>query len=276
LPEAHAIYWAYKGLNLTRDVELRREDLVTLRRVIFQSLQLAFMRGRLIYPNKAGNEFVYGPNLEIVEQTSNAYIEQAMLEPDKRDNILNAHKNFLGTAVYHLFTHNRKQQAEQWFNTMKQMYPEATTVAGFPVENVEDFALSRVQEDIGETDPNRVKTIIMGAFETAFWNYALADEESDAVAVNHELFARRVWQRYQQAISGYEKNQQRVGLPPLPLIREEVLKGMLSPEFEMEPLLAAQLRTRLNLPPDYGLTETAPAEPQPQPAAPGNGGSQAP
>lgn len=264
LPEAHAIYWAYKGLELTKDQELRQEELIGLRRVIFQSLQLAFMRGRLIYPNKTGNEFVYGPNLEIVQQTSDAYLEQAQLEPDKADNILNAHKNFIGTAIYHLFTHNRKQAAQHWFDTLKRMYPQATTVAGMPVENLEDYALSRVAEDIGETDPNRVKTIIMGAFETAFLNYSLGDEESDAVAVNHELFARRVWQRYQTAISSYEKNQQRVGLPPLPLIREEVRKTILSPDYGLDPILAAQLRTRENLPADYGMdTNAAPEEAQP-------------
>lgn len=274
LPEAHAIYWAMKGLALTKDQPLRKEELIGLRRVIFQSLQLAFMRGRLIYPNKTGNEFVYGPNLEIVKQTSDAYIEQAQLEPDKSDTILNAHKNFLGTAVYHLFTHNRKQLAQQWFDTLKQMYPKAATVAGMPVNNLEEYALSRIQEDIGETDPNRVKTIIMGAFETAFLNYSLGDEESEAVAVNHELFARRVWQRYQQAISSYEKNQKRVGLPPLPLIREETLKEMLGPDYGLDPTLADQLRTRLQLPADYGKTTNAPpadaaAPTNALPAAPG-------
>jgi hypothetical protein len=259
LPESHAIYWAVKGLELTKDVELRQEDLIGLRRVIFQSLQLAFMRGRLIFPNKAGTDFLYGPNLEIVKQTSEAYLEQAQMEPDKRDNILNAHKNFLGTAVYHLYTHNRKQAAQQWFDTLKRMYPAATTVAGKPVENLEDFALARIGEDIGETDVNRVKTIIMGAFETAFLNYALADADSEVVAVNHELFARRVWQRYQQAISSYEKNQQRVGLPSLPLIREETLKEVLSPEYGLDPLLAAHLRSHENLPADWPPTAPPPA-----------------
>ena len=98
---------------------------------------------------------------------------------------------------------------------------------------------------MGETDPNRVKTIIMGAFETAFLQYSLGDEEADAVAVNHEFFARRVWQRYTNEIKRYEKNLVRVGLPALSVLREEVLKGVLSPEYGLDPVLAAQLRTRL-------------------------------
>ena len=269
LPESHAIYWAVKGLEMSKNQELRKDDFIGLRRVIFQSLQLAFMRGRLIYPDKSGNEFVYGPNLNVIEDAHEAYLEQAALEPDKRENILNAHKNYLGMVVYHLYTHNRKQAAQQWFNLLRETYPNAIMVGDAPVQNLEEYALSRVAGDVGETDPNRIKTIIMGSFENAFLNYALGDDEADAVAVNHENFARRVWQRYMTEISGYEKNLVRVGLPPISLIREEVLKGVLSPEYGLDPILAAQLRTRLNLPADYGVSTN---EPPAEATAPAQGG----
>ncbi|MFO1499918.1 MAG: hypothetical protein U1G07_16265 [Verrucomicrobiota bacterium] len=52
LPESHAIYWAYVALEKTEQRKLKREDLIMCRRVIFQSLQLAFRRGRLVYPVK--------------------------------------------------------------------------------------------------------------------------------------------------------------------------------------------------------------------------------
>ena len=260
LPESHAIYWAVKGLEMSEGEELRKDEFIGLRRVIFQSLQLAFMRGRLIYPDKKGNEFVYGPNLHVIDEANKAYLEMAELEPDKRDNILNAHKNYLGMVVYHLYTHNRRQVAQQWFNYLKEQYPEAATVAGKPVDNLEEYALSRIAEDVGETDPNRVKTIIMGAFETAFLNYALADNEADAVAVNHELFAKRLWTRYMTEISKYERNIVRVGLPELELIRKEVLEAMVSPEYGLDPVLVAQLKTRLNLPADFGVSTNTPPE----------------
>ena len=261
LPESHAIYWAVKGLEATKDQKLRQDEFIGLRRVIFQSLQLAFMRGRLIYPDKGGNEFVYGPNLNVIDEADAAYLEMAALEPDKRENILNAHKNYLGMVVYHLYTHNRKQAAQEWFNRLKEMYPNAATIAGKPVENLDDYALSRVAEDVGETDPNRIKTIIMGAFENAFLQYALGDDEADIVAVNHENFARRLWARYMGEIGRSEKNIERVGLPPISVIRDEVLKTVLGPEYGLDPILAAQLRTRLNVPADFGVsTNTPPAE----------------
>ncbi|MGB9601950.1 MAG: hypothetical protein ACPMAG_04085, partial [Limisphaerales bacterium] len=44
LPEATAIYWAYVGLKKAKD-----EEKIVLRRVIYQSMLLAFQRGRLIF-----------------------------------------------------------------------------------------------------------------------------------------------------------------------------------------------------------------------------------
>ncbi len=253
LPESHAIYWAVKGLEMSKNQELRKEDFIGLRRVIFQSLQLAFDRGRLIYPDKSGNEFLYGPNLSVIDEANKAYLEMAELEPDKRDNILNAHKNFVGMAIYHLYTHNRKSAAQKWFDYLKEQYPQATIVGGFPMNNLDDYALARIGENVGETDPNKIKGIIMGVLEKAFLNYALGDDESDTVAVNHELFAQKLWNRYMTEISRYEKNVVRVGLPPLRQIRDEVLRTMLSEDYGLDPILVAQLRTRLNLPPDFGV-----------------------
>jgi hypothetical protein len=226
--------------------------------VIFQSLQLAFDRGRLIYPDKSGNEFLYGPNLNVIGEANKAYLEMADLEPDKRENILNAHKNFIGMAVFQLYTHNRKTAARELFEYLKQQYPGATTVGGQPVENLDDYAMGRVAELVGETDPNKVKGIIMGVLETAFLNYSLGDDESDAVAVTHELWAQKLWTRYMNEIGRYAKNEIRVGLPPLRQLHDEVLKTVLSPEYPLDPLLAAQLRTRKNVPPDFGISTNAP------------------
>ena len=116
----------------------------------------------------------------------------------------------------------------------------------------------------------------MGVFEKAFLNYALGDDESDAVAVNHELFAQKLWNRYMSEISRYEKNIVRVGLPPLNQLREEVLKTMLGPDYGLDPILIAQLRTRLNLPPDFGVSAEAPSTNAPPAAAQGTapGGQQ--
>src|SRR5262245_35869806 len=71
LPESHAIYWAAMGLEVAKKnpTKIKTEDLITLRRVIYQSMQLSFQRGRLI-ANPFLKVFDFGPNLEIIPKVS--------------------------------------------------------------------------------------------------------------------------------------------------------------------------------------------------------------
>ena len=57
LPEAHAIYWASFGLEKCIGNRARTNDIITLRRVIYQSMQLAFQRGRLVEINFGASTF---------------------------------------------------------------------------------------------------------------------------------------------------------------------------------------------------------------------------
>src|SRR6185503_16303776 len=50
LPEASAIYWASVGLDKST-----KKDLVTLRRVIYQSLQMTVLRGRIVHARADGS-----------------------------------------------------------------------------------------------------------------------------------------------------------------------------------------------------------------------------
>lgn len=240
LPEAHAIYWAVRGLDETAGETLKEGDFITLRRVVFQSLQLHFQRGKLVHMGE-GNQFLYGPNLNVINVANGAYIQQADLEPDKKDHILNAHKNFLGMAVYFLYTHNRKEAAAEWYKYMLEKYPGAVQ----PPKNLDEYALSRIADDVDETDHNRVKAIIMGTLEIAFVSFATAEED---VAQAHMDFAKRLYNRYEAETSRISESQkQRIGLPPLQQLYEETLARVLSPDYGMDPVLDAQLRTRLGL-----------------------------
>ena len=125
--------------------------------------------------------------------------------------------------------------------------------SGRSFEKPDEYAFSRIAEMAGETDPNRVKSAILGAFERAYLGYAMGEED---VGTNNLLWARRLWQRLMGAI-GTEKQKERVALPPLDLLSEQVLKSLLAPDA-LDPVLAAQLRTRMKLPADYGLSGTGP------------------
>ena len=127
LPEAHAIYWAALGLKKAAEnpTKVKEDDLITLRRVIYQSMLLSFQRGRLV-TNPFAKAFEFGPNLDIIPKVNFAY-EQAAREDEKnRDHILKAHRNFLRDAVYFLYMYNRVADAAQWFKYLATKYPDKT------------------------------------------------------------------------------------------------------------------------------------------------------
>jgi len=243
LPETHAIYWASLGLDKTKG----QKELIVLRRVIYQSMQLAFQRGRLITV-KSENSILFGPNLEIIPRTSAAYEEAIEQDVENRDHIRRAHRNFLMDAVYFLYVNNRVADANRWFKYIREKYPEAH-VDNRPLSkmSLEDYALARYGVDITETDNNRVKAMIQGLYVNVFQNL-LIDE--DDVARAHEQMAKRIYDHYQAQVDAQKNSAQaqRVGLPPLKEIRQVVLDDLLDPENGLKPSLRAQLRTKLGLP----------------------------
>jgi hypothetical protein len=261
LPETHAIYWAVVGLEMSKGDQRKAEDLMQLRRVIFQSMQLAFHRGRLIFPDREGREFIYGPNLEIVEQVSRSYEEMMDAEPDKRDHIGTGHRNFLRTAVYFLYTHNRMNAAEEWFQILKDKYPHERHPDVPPEDlSLDDYALARVEEDIGETSHDRVKTILLGLFFNSYLSLAMGDYDQ---AAGYNLFAQRVYNRFQESIG--DISMERVGLGELEHLRNEVLNEMLDPELGLQPVYANRLRTELGLPVSGGISMQQTDEPVERP-----------
>ncbi|HEY6227269.1 MAG TPA: hypothetical protein VI282_09120 [Verrucomicrobiae bacterium] len=244
LPEAHAVYWGYYGLEKCSDQPLKKDDFITLRRLIFQGLQTAFHRGRMIYPSPQSQMFMYGPNLEIVKHVSDAYLEQAKLEPDKNEHILTGHRNFLTTAVYFLYSYGRENAAREWYAYLKETYPNAPGTQG---KSMEEYAWDRVQEEVGSTDPNRIRAVIEGYIEQYLTDFAIGEDDHGVVM---RRLAKKIHARYQEAVGPMSRV--RVGLPPYDEIEQMVLKRMLNPEYEFPALLRAQLLTKLGLPQDYG------------------------
>jgi len=106
LPEAHSIYWAWLGLK-----KAKPEKLLELRRMIYQSMQLAFYRGALTL-NKFGGYPVLGPNLAMVDNANRAYEEAMRDDPESAEHISIAHKNYLTNLPYYLYIYNRRAEAE--------------------------------------------------------------------------------------------------------------------------------------------------------------------
>jgi hypothetical protein len=252
LPEAHAVYWAALGLKKAAEnpSKIKQDDLITLRRVIYQSMLLSFQRGRLV-TNPFANAFEFGPNLEIIPKVNFAY-EQAAKEDEKnRDHIEKAHRNFLRDAVYFLYEYNRLADAAHWFKYLATKYPDKpipdNKPNSFPATlTLDQYAVARVQGDVSDSGGrDRVKGVLEGLLVNSYRNMVLNE---DAAAAGFKLLARQVWLSYQGDIP--EARLAAVGLPPFEQIDQEVRRRMLDAQDGEPPEVRAVLRAKLGEPPE--------------------------
>jgi hypothetical protein len=252
LPEAHAIYWAALGLKKAAEnpTKIKEDDLLTLRRVIYQSMLLSFHRGRLV-TNPFANAFEFGPNLDIIPKVNFAY-EQAQKEDEKnRDHIAKAHRNFLRDAVYFLYMYNRLPDAARWFQYLATQYPNKTLLESdtnsFPANlTLEKYAVARVQGDVSDSGGlDRTKGVIEGLLVNSYRNLVVGVDEA---AAGFKLLAREVWGSYQSGIPA--ERMSAIGLPPFEKMDQEVRQRMLDSKNGEAPEIRAVLRAKLGEPPE--------------------------
>ncbi len=247
LPETHAIYWAYLGLKNSKP-----EQLITLRRVIYQSMQLAAQRGRLIY-NPADKYFEFGPNLTAIPMANEGYEQMIQEARDSADNVQNAHANFLKQAITDLYTHNREPDAARWHDYLGKKYPNRYTKPG---QTVTEFVLERYKElmDLGK---DKVQSAIEGMFMRHFYEVAIGEDDR---AQGYLRLIREIHREYAKKVERSERD--RVDLPPLAKLRQDVLDRLVNapPGDGWSPQMRLQLLTALNLPvPKDAPWLTAPA-----------------
>jgi hypothetical protein len=246
LPEAHAVYWATLGLQKSK-----REDLIILRRTIYQPMQFAFRRGRLIeVETPEGIRYQFGPNLAIIPNANKAYETMMAEDPEWRDHISTGHRNFLKDAVYFLYTHNRHREAQRWMDYLLDRYPDVVVedvrradMATVPMKGMtlDEYAVARVTEVVGETSNERIRAVIEGLLLNAFYHLAIGEDDR---GVGYNLLAERVYTRFQSKVIDVDA-QQRIGLPPMARMKEEALSLF---EQSYSPMLVARLRTKLGMP----------------------------
>lgn len=240
LPETHSIYWAYVGLQKST----KTKEFINLRRVIFQAMQLAFHRGRLVeFPVAKEREqdgyimaYEFGPNVKITERVNEVYEDMMEEDEAQRQHISTGHKNFLRTAIYFLYTHNALDEAKRWYDYVRDLYP-----GSIPKEvSLEEYAFQRLEEEFGSTSQDRLKAMMLGILGQSFYYLAIGDEDR---AMGLDLLVRKMRDRFHNEIG--DGQDIRVGLPTIRELKREVLLRMLDPEEGLNPILAAQLRTRL-------------------------------
>ena len=260
LPEAHAIYWAARGLAEAKSHpdKVKPDDLIKLRRSIYQSMLQAFHHGRII-PDPIYHTYSLGPNLDLTAKV-NAVYEQMFAEetqPSMRDGILKAQRNFLRDAVYFLYEANRTAEAAKWFKYLGTKFPNQPIIDGQPDSlpknlTLDEYAVAVVQIDIGETSQERVTAAIGGLLARAYHDLALGNDDRYE---NLKRLATRVYQRYTAKTAGFGGDK-RIPLPPYNTLNQSVIRQLLDPQRGFPYAARAVLRTQLGLPAETVSTNT--------------------
>ena len=262
LPEAHAIYWGRLGLDDAdkNPGKVKSDDLITLRRIIYQSLLQSMHHGRLTIDPYTRRPSLT-PNLEVVPILNETYEEMFREETQagQRDGILKAQRNFLRDAVYFLYEANRISDAQKWFKYLGDKFPDKPVIENQPDSlprtlTLDEYAVAVVQIDIGETSQDRVTAAVQSLLIRAYYDLAIGEDDRYE---NLKRLANRVYQRYTQKTSGFN-GADRIPLPPYNQLNSQVLTQLLDPDQGIPYAARAALRTQLGLP----------AEPQKAAAAP--------
>ncbi len=257
LPEAHAIYWGARGLAVAKENpdKVKSDDLIKLRRIIYQSMLQAFHHGRIIL-DPLTKTYSLGPNLDLIPQVNAAYEQMMSEDAGMRDSIATAHRNFLRDAVYFLYEDNRVAEAAKWFKYLGDQYPDKPIIDGRPDSlpknlTLDEYAVAVVQTDIGETSQERVTSAVQGLLTRAYYNLAIGQADRYE---NFKRLAIRVYQNYTAKTSKFSP--ERIALPPFDTLNQAVLRQLLDPKAGMPYAARAVLRTQLGLP---GETNAPPA-----------------
>jgi hypothetical protein len=227
LPEAHAIYWGHTGLKYSK------RDLITLRRVVYQSTQMSVLRGRLI----SIDPLRFGPDLDKA-QRANATFEQMMAEEtEMKQAVETAHRSFLRELVYLCYSHNRIPEANRWFALLKERYPAMVR----PGVTMEQFSLERIAGHLEVATHDRIKAFIEGLLTQHY--HSLAFDEDDR-AQGFDRMAREAWNIYTER-SGRVRDA--LKLAPFEEMKATILQEVLGEESPLRPQLKARLRTRLGI-----------------------------
>jgi hypothetical protein len=250
LPEAHAIYWAALGLKMAKDHpdKIKGDDLLSLRRVVYQSTLQGFHAGRMI-SNPFTKDVELAPNLDLATRANEIYLESMNADLANSNHIAAAHRNFLRDAVYFLYENNRMTEAAKWFKYLGDRYPDMQIVDNDPTSlpknlTLDEYAVAVVQIDIGETSQQRVTSAVQGLLTHSYLDLAIGQDDR---AAGFQLLAAKVYARYQAKMG---KDQPRAALPPMNDLKHLVLNQILDPKNGLPYGARAVVRTQVGLPPE--------------------------
>jgi len=110
---------------------------------------------------------------------------------------------------------------------------------------LDDYAVARVQEEVGDTSQERTTAVVQGLLARAYISLAIGQDDRYA---GFKLLAGKVYEHYQAQISRTKANLQRIGLPPFADLNRAVLNQLLDPQEGTPYAARAVIRSQLEMP----------------------------
>ncbi len=208
LPQAHAVYWAWRGRACATGFEAVAAD-----RMIYQCLGDSFREGHL-FLDPAHNLFLPSPNLDLLPKILR-FFDEAMTEHAGQDTIRVAYANFLRQATLLMYMYNRKNEAEALYRRFRKDFPNEDGAGGLEPFVYREF--SEAAQDLSQRDA--LLLIEGAAYQSHVWE-SLGDP---ARATGFADLARLCWRRYMEPLTD-EEVRQRTGLPPFDEIDKQAEK----------------------------------------------------
>src|SRR3989442_3781698 len=137
-------------------------------------------------------------------------------DTEMRDAVKRAHRNFLKELVYLLYSNNRMADAGRWFKYVREQYPDSIP----PGQSLDEYALQRLTGSVLELSHDNTVAILEGLIRSYYLNLA-ADE--DDRAMSYQLFARKLWNLYNERIKGQDV---RLGIPSFEAMQRNIRDGL--------------------------------------------------
>lgn len=124
LPQAHAIYWAYRGRR-----RCDRKSMIQYDRMIYQNMVTAFTRGRIVSDGNY-DTFATGPDLALLPVILKTF--DAMEEKHRHaEGVESAYMNFLRRAALLLHDYKREDDSRNLYQRLCSKFPSPENAAGY-------------------------------------------------------------------------------------------------------------------------------------------------
>ena len=205
LPEPHGLYWSSLGGKVTENLlTIADYDTMNTDRLIYIAMQKeVFQGGRLFFDPRFPESYHRMPELRMIDSTHEAYMELGLKHSRDGDvnsrNVYKAgHVNFLIAAVSLLNIHGQREEAEKYYQILRDTYrePDGSYKPAWVVP-LEDFMIESLSGNLDSLD--KVGGTIRGLLFQAYFNLALGYRDEYEGMIN---WAERVFNWYKQKQMG--------------------------------------------------------------------------